>query len=72
VLLPLLSPLILGVFVDVDERSTAMEARAFGSTAKRTALDLLPDPVGEKIARWVVILIALGALVASFLGVFPK
>ncbi len=72
VLLPLLSPLILGVFVDVDERSTAMEARAFGSTAKRTALDVLPDPVGEKIARWVVILIALGALVASFLGAFPK
>ncbi|MEP6843739.1 MAG: energy-coupling factor transporter transmembrane component T [Pseudolysinimonas sp.] len=72
VLIPLLSPLILGVFVDVDERSTAMEARAFGSTAKRTALDVLPDPVGEKIARWVVIAIALGALVVSFLGVLPK
>ena len=72
VLLPLLSPLILGVFVDVDERSTAMEARAFGSTAKRTALEVLPDPVGEKVARWVVILVALGALVASFLGVYPR
>ena len=72
VLIPLLSPLILGVFVDVDERSTAMEARAFGSTAKRTALDVLPDPVGEKIARWVVILIALGALVASFAGILPQ
>jgi energy-coupling factor transport system permease protein len=72
VLLPLLSPLILGVFVDVDERSTAMEARAFGSTAKRTALEVLPDPVGEKVARWVVILVALGALVASFMGVYPR
>ena len=71
VLIPLLSPLILGVFVDVDERSTAMEARAFGSTAKRTALEVLPDPVGEKIARWVVIGLALGALVASFIGIFP-
>ncbi|CAN5307922.1 energy-coupling factor transporter transmembrane component T [soil metagenome] len=71
VLIPLLSPLILGVFVDVDERSTAMEARAFGSTAKRTALEVLPDPIGEQIARWVVILIALAGLIASFAGLLP-
>lgn len=71
VLIPLISPLVLGVFVDVDERSTAMEARAFGSTAKRTALEVLPDPLGEKVARWVVILLAVGALVASFLGWYP-
>lgn len=71
-LIPLLSPLILGVFVDVDERSTAMEARAFGSTAKRTALETVPDPVGEKAARWVVFLIALAGLVASVLGVYPR
>ena len=72
VLVPLLSPLILGVFVDVDERSTAMEARAFGSSAKRTALEVLTDPVGERIARWLVIVLALAALVVSFMGVFPK
>lgn len=71
VLIPLISPLVLGVFVDVDERSTAMEARAFGSTAKRTALEVLPDPLGEKVARWVLILLAVGALVASFLGWYP-
>ncbi|MEO8095881.1 MAG: energy-coupling factor transporter transmembrane component T [Pseudolysinimonas sp.] len=72
VLIPLLSPLVLGVFVDVDERSTAMEARAFGSTGKRTAFEVLRDPVGERIGRWLVILLALGALVLSFAGVFPK
>jgi energy-coupling factor transport system permease protein len=71
VLIPLLSPLILGVFVDVDERSTAMEARAFGSNAKRTALSVLPDPVPERVARWIVLLIAIGALVAGFAGLFP-
>jgi energy-coupling factor transport system permease protein len=70
-LLALVSPLVLGVFVDVDERSTAMEARAFGSTAKRTALEIVPDPLGEKIARWVVIAIALAVLVLSFLGALP-
>jgi energy-coupling factor transport system permease protein len=71
VLVPLISPLVLGVFVDVDERSTAMEARAFGATGRRTALEVLPDPVGEHVARWTVILIALGALVAGFIGLFP-
>lgn len=72
VLIPLIAPLILGVFVDVDERSTAMEARAFGSNAKRTALEVLPDPLPEKIARWVLLALALAALVASFTGVFPR
>jgi energy-coupling factor transport system permease protein len=72
VLVPLISPLVLGVFVDVDERSTAMEARAFGSTGKRTALEIVPDPLGEKIARWVVILLAVGALVLGFAGFYPR
>ncbi|MBX3195490.1 MAG: energy-coupling factor transporter transmembrane protein EcfT [Microbacteriaceae bacterium] len=72
VLIPLLSPLILGVFVDVDERSTAMEARAFASTGPRTALEIVKDPVGEKVARWVVMLLAVGALVVSFMGLYPE
>jgi energy-coupling factor transport system permease protein len=72
VLIPLLSPLVLGVFVDVDERSTAMEARAFGSTGTRTALEVLPDPVGERIGRWAVLILAVAALVVSFAGWFPN
>jgi len=72
VLIPLLSPLILGVFVDVDERSTAMEARAFGSTGKRTALTVIPDPLSERIGRWVIIVLAVAALVLGFAGLFPK
>lgn len=72
VLVPLISPLVLGVFVDVDERSTAMEARAFGSTGKRTALEIVPDPLSEKIGRWVVMLLAVGALVLGFAGFYPQ
>lgn len=72
VLIPLISPLVLGVFVDVDERSTAMEARAFGSTGARTALTVIPDPLPEKIGRWVVILLAVGALVLGFAGFYPS
>jgi energy-coupling factor transport system permease protein len=72
VLVPLISPLVLGVFVDVDERSTAMEARAFGSTGARTALEIVPDPLAEKIGRWIVILLAVGALVLGFAGFYPN
>jgi energy-coupling factor transport system permease protein len=71
-LLALISPLVLGVFVDVDERSTAMEARAFGSGAKRTALETVRDPVAEKVARWVLIVIALGVLIVSTVGILPE
>lgn len=65
VMLPLLSPLVLGMFTDVEERSTAMEVRAFGSTAKRTSLIPVPDSTGEKIARWLMGVAALAAIGAQ-------
>lgn len=61
-MMPLLSPLVLGMFTDVEERSTAMEARAFGSTAKRTTLIPVPDSAAQKIARWFFLLLALAAI----------
>lgn len=62
VMLPLLSPLVLGMFTDVEERSTAMEARAFGSTAQRTALLPVPDSIAQRITRWIFVVIALAAV----------
>lgn len=62
IMLPLLSPLVLGMFTDVEERSTAMEARAFGSTAKRTALIPVPDSTVQNVSRWVLIVLALAAV----------
>ncbi|HMM83562.1 MAG TPA: energy-coupling factor transporter transmembrane component T [Terrimesophilobacter sp.] len=62
VMLPLLSPLVLGMFTDVEERSTAMEARAFGSTAKRTSLIPVPDTLVQRIARWLFVVLALAAV----------
>jgi energy-coupling factor transport system permease protein len=62
VMLPLLSPLVLGMFTDVEERSTAMEARAFGSTARRTALQPVPDSMAQRVARWLMVVIALAAI----------
>lgn len=65
IMLPLLSPLVLGMFTDVEERSTAMEARAFGSAAKRSALIPVPDSLTQKISRWLFTLLAAAAVAAS-------
>lgn len=66
VLLPLLGPLVLGMFTDVDERSTAMEARGFGSAAKRTSLIPVPDSRPQQVARWlmpaIVVVLAVGMI----------
>src|SRR5690606_12691921 len=61
-LLPLVGPLVLGMFTDVEERSTAMEARAFGSTARRSSLTVIPDSIVQKIARWGFVVLALAAI----------
>ncbi len=65
-LLPLLGPLVLGMFTDVDERGTAMEARGFGSTARRTSLIPVPDSGAQRIARWAMPALAVAAVVLAF------
>jgi len=65
-LLPLLGPLVLGMFTDVDERGTAMEARGFGSTARRTSLIPVPDSGAQRIARWAMPALAAAAVVLAF------
>lgn len=68
VLLPLVTPLILGLFTDVEERSTAMEARAFGATRRRTALTVVPDSGAQRVARWALAVVAAAAVVIPFVG----
>ncbi len=68
-LLPLLGPLILGMITDVDERSTAMEARAFGATPKPTSLVVVADPPAERVARWLLFLAAIAVVVLVVMGV---
>ncbi len=68
-LLPLVGPLILGMITDVDERSTAMEARAFGASPNPTSLTVVDDPTGERIARWLVAGLAAAVVVLVVVGV---
>jgi energy-coupling factor transport system permease protein len=67
-LLPLVSPLILGMFTDVEERSTAMEARGFSSPATHTSLVIVPDSTVQRVARWVFVALAVASVVLSFSG----
>ncbi|MFT4109525.1 energy-coupling factor transporter transmembrane component T family protein [Propionicimonas sp.] len=67
VLMPLLGPLVLGMFTDVEERSTAMEARGFGSTARRTSLVPVADSPAQRVARWIMPVIALAAIVVPII-----
>lgn len=66
-LMPLVTPLVLGMFTDVEERSTAMEARAFGSTSKRTSLVPVSDSLAQRIARWALAAVAVAAIVVPML-----
>ncbi|MGB3325590.1 MAG: energy-coupling factor transporter transmembrane component T [Mycolicibacterium fortuitum] len=65
-MMPLLSPLVLGMFTDVEERATAMEARGFGSGARRTALTPVPDSMPQRVARWAMPVVALVIIVVPF------
>lgn len=60
--LPLVTPLILGSIVDIEERAIALEARAFNRPGAKTSLLVLPDSSVQAIARWGM-LAAMGCIV---------
>lgn len=61
-LVPLVSPLVFGSLVEVEERAIAIEARGFTSTRQKTSLREIPDGAVDKALRWVLWLIVLGVL----------
>jgi energy-coupling factor transport system permease protein len=61
-LLPLIGPLVLGSLVDVEERTLALEARAFGATTPKTSLLTLPDPLPERLVRWAALLLTVAII----------
>lgn len=62
--LPLVSPLIVGALLEVEERALALESRAFLSGGPKTTLRDLPDTSVERVARWAMALVIV-ALVAG-------
>jgi energy-coupling factor transport system permease protein len=66
---PLAGPLILGALSDVEERTMALEARAFSAPGRRTTLRPIPDTAGQRAVRWLVALGSLALLAATAGGV---
>jgi len=62
-IVPLLGPLVVGALVDVEERAMALESRAYTAPGPKTSLRVLVDTLGQRIARWLMLL-GIAALIA--------
>jgi energy-coupling factor transport system permease protein len=71
-ILPLVGPVVLSSLTEVEERSLALEVRAFGRPGRRNLLWRLPDSPGQLALRAVVLVLLVGAILARILGVFPS
>lgn len=66
---PLAGPMISGALSEVEERTMALEARAFSASGRRTVVRILPDSQGQRLVRWGVAVVVLLALVGTIAGV---
>jgi energy-coupling factor transport system permease protein len=55
--LPLVSPLVFGSLVEVEERAIAIEARGFTSKKEKTSFHEIPDTQLDKALRWILIIL---------------
>ena len=68
---PLAAPMVLGALTDVEERTMALEARAFSAPGRRTSLRPISDSEAERAVRWIVGLGAIGLVILEILGASP-
>jgi energy-coupling factor transport system permease protein len=66
-IVPIVGPVILGAIAEVEERTMALEARAFTRPGRRTLLWWPPDSGRQRIVRWLLVL-AVPVLVAGRVG----
>jgi len=67
-LLPLVGPVILGSLTDVEERSLALESRAFSRPGRRHLLWSMPDEPWQRAVRWALGATLVLAIVARITG----
>jgi energy-coupling factor transport system permease protein len=70
--LPLAGPVILSSLTEVEERSLALEVRAFGRPGRRHLLWQLPDTPQQAAARLLMLTGLVAAIVLRSTGVFPR
>ena len=67
-LLPLVGPVIIGSLTDVEERSLALESRAFSRPGRRHLLWSMPDTAWERVLRWLLLLGLVALIVLRVTG----
>lgn len=68
-LLPIVGPVIITSLTDVEERSLALESRAFSRPGRRHLLWAMPDSSRERLLRWVLVAALLALIGARLAGV---
>lgn len=63
-LLPLVGPLVFSSLAEVEERTIAIEARAFSAPTSKTTIVDVPDTVAERVLRWLLLLLIVAAIIA--------
>ena len=70
-IMPLVGPVILSSLTEVEERTLALEVRAFGRPGRRHLLWSMPDRGWEAVLRWGLLALLLATVVARLAGAFP-
>jgi energy-coupling factor transport system permease protein len=61
---PLAVPVVISAVAEVEERSLALEARAFDRPGRRMPLWAPADSPGQRLARWLVVAVLVAVVVA--------
>jgi energy-coupling factor transport system permease protein len=69
--LPLAGPVVLSSLSEVEERSLALEVRAFGRPGRRHLLWRLPDSSTQLVARAILLAALVVAIALRVAGTFP-
>lgn len=48
---PLIAPLVLGAFTEIEQRAIALELRGFRSPVAKTSLRVVPDSTAQRVVR---------------------
>ena len=62
---PLVSPLVFGSLVEVEERAIAIEARGFTSKKAKTSLHEIPDSRLDQVIRWGLVILVVISIVLN-------
>ena len=67
-LLPLAGPMITSALNEVEERTMALEARAFSAPARRTTIRRLPDSAVQRVLRWTLLALIVAIIAGTVSG----